>query len=76
MLSGPITQEAGITETRAGDEEREWGRLGRKRKWEKEDSYKGGRRRSRRIRMHEDKLESKGALNFISKVRSRLGIRR
>lgn len=36
MLSGPITQEAGITETRVREEEREQGRLGRWRNGEEE----------------------------------------
>lgn len=70
MLSGPITQEAGITETRVREEEREQGR------WRNGEEETVVRREEEleEIKMHEDKLGSNRAQNIISKVRLSLNI--
>ena len=69
MLSGPITQEAGITETRASEERKEQGGWGSRRNQEKETVVR--REEVGKIKMHEDKLESNRAQSLISAARLR-----
>ena len=60
MLSGPITQDAGITEMSTREEEREQGNWAGGRKMEKETVVKGEEEEEEvgGIKMHEDELES------------------
>lgn len=66
MLSGPITQEAGISEIQSGEKggERNEGGWGGKEAGRRRQLWRGGGGERERIKMHEDKPGSNRAQNF------------